>query len=523
MKKPQLGTKTDAKSAASDIQGNNGNEERRKALLSFVKTMTFLAGISVFVIRVVMDYLIHYNTALLANARRVEYAFFFFWAAGLAACVALKLSLGRGSALSRLGGLLKRKIRVEYVLLLGILIWGILSCVSMSTAYKGDFVTANRYAMEDMAICILVFFPMGFLFEGEAYKKILVSCLRLMIAVTTVLMIAVIWNVFRSNVVRLPEGLVIMRDGEMLEISSNRNTVAAYAAFTAFLCPVLMLSTARKWEKALYVFAFIVHWVIQCLTQSATGLIVGSLTGGLMTAFFLMERGEKVPFRRRLFTAVICGTAVMVLLWMSRKWIFRLYQICIGASVDSLRNMSSNNTFSGRLTIWRAAVRAIFGYNGNKTTFRNAMFGYTFAGVPSIIKILCGLEMYTHNEYMEVGAAMGIPALLAYIAFSVVMGMRCAGIALSHRGGVKLKERFIPILVLSLVVGNLTEAMLMGYGFMTSCFFFLMCGWGSRRSRDLGKLFLPWKTSAPPENIESTALQKGDQTSLSVDTLSERD
>lgn len=507
MKKPQLGTKADAKSAAADINGNgkngngkNGNGERRKALLSTVKTMTCLAGISVFVIRVVMDYLIHYNSALLANARRVEYAFFFFWAAGLAACAALKLSLGRGSVLSRLGGLLRSKFRVEYGLLLGILIWGILSCVSMGTAYKGDFVAANRYAMEDMAVCILVFFPMGFLFQGEAFKKILKSCLRLMIAVTTVLMIAVIWNVFRSNVVRLPEGLVIMRDGNMLEISSNRNTVAAYAAFTAFLCPVLMLSTDRKWEKALYVFAFIVHWVIQCLTQSATGLIVGSLTGGLMTAFFLMERGQKIPFRRRLLTAAICGAAAMVLLWMSRKWIFRFYQICIGASADSLRDMSANNTFSGRLTIWRAAVRAIFGYNGSRTTFRNAMFGYTFAGVPSIIKILCGLEMYTHNEYMEVGAAMGIPALLAYIAFSVFMGMRCAGIALADQNRVKLKERFIPVLVLSLVVGNLTEAMLMGYGFMTSCFFFLMCGWCSRKSRDIKKSPLSAERAEESEN-----------------------
>ena len=519
MKKPQSEMITDTDRAAADKNagGKNGNgEPRRKSLLASVKTMTCLAAAAVFVIRVVMDYLIHYDRSLMDNARQVEYAFIFFWAAGLTVCAALKISLGGGTVLSRIGSLLKRKFCAEYLILLGILAWGIVSCVSMGTAYKGDFVEANRYPMEDMAVSVLVFFPMAFFFEGEELKKVLGVCLRLMLAVITVLMVIVIWNVFHSNVIRLPEGLVIMRDGDELEISSNRNTVAAYAAFTAFLCPVMMLSASRKWEKALYVFAFIIHWVIQCLTQSTTGLAVGTLSGGLMIWLWLMERGGKDPFRRRILIASLCGAAVMVLLWISRIGIFRLYQVCTGTSPDTLRDMSGNETFSGRLKIWQAAVKALFGYNGTRSTFRNAIFGYTFAGVPSVINTLCKLEMYTHNQYLEVGTAMGIPAMIAYIAFSVILGFRCVRIALAERGSVTLKERFIPVLVLSLVIGNLAEAMLMGYGFMTGCFFFLMCGWCSRRSRDLGKPSLLRKAAGEHENSDP---QEGDQTSLSVDTL----
>ena len=114
---------------------------------------------------------------------------------------------------------------------------------------------------------------------------------------------------------------------------------------------------------------------------------------------------------------------------------------------------------------------------------------------------------------------MGFPALAAYIAFSVIMGIRCVRIILAERGSVELQERFVIILILSLVIGNLPEGRLIGNGYMTGCFFFLMCGWCSRRSRDLGKPSLSWKDLKGPEN---TQVQADDQTSLSVDTLSER-
>lgn len=518
MKKLRSETKTDMDRAAADKNVIGENGARRKALLAFVKPLTCLAAAAIFVIRVVMDYLIHYDKSLMPNARQVEYALIFFWAVGLAVCAVLKMSMGGGTVLSRLGGLLKRKLCVEHGILLGILIWGIVSCISMETAYKGDWVAANQYAMEDMAVSILVFFPMAFFFEGKELENVLQSCLRLMMTVITALMIVVIWNVFHSNVIQLPDGPVLMNKGKHLVINSNRNTVAAYASFTAFLCPVMMLWASRKWEKALYVLAFIVHWVIQCLTQSTTGLAVGALAGGLMLVLYLMERGGKGSFRHRLLITSLCGAAVMLLLWMSRIWIFRLYQVCTGASPDTMKDMSNNYTFLDRVRIWKAAVRAIFGNNGTQSTFRNAMFGYTFAGVPPVINTLCDRDMYTHNQYLEVGASMGIPALLAYIAFSVLMAIRCVRIALADRGRVTLMERFIPVLILSLVVGNLPEAMLMGYGFMTGCFFFLMCGWCSRRSRDLGNPSLPWKASAALENTETTDPQEGVQASVSVDT-----
>ncbi len=516
MKKPLKGIQTEMTSALPD----DTSGLQFKKTVSFMKMMLRLVALSVFIIRVVMDYLFFCDSALLANTRQIEYAMVILWAGGMAAYAVLKMLSGKDSAVSRLGSLFKNTFRAEYCILLGIFVWGIVSCVSMGTAYKGNWVEANRYAMEDMAVSVLVFFPMPLLFDDEESLKVLRVCLNIMMTVITVLMAVVIWNVFHSKVIRLPDGLVFMRNNDELEISCNRNTVAAYAAFTAFLCPVMMLSGTRKWAKPLYIIAFIIHWVIQCLTQSTTGLLVGALSGGLMFTVFLMDRRKKGAFRRKILIASLCGAAVLIILWMSRTWIFRFYQVLTGSAADTLRDMSGNDNLSGRIGIWKAAVRAIFGYNGTRSTFRNALFGYTFAGVPSVIGAICGGQMYTHNQYLEIGAAMGIPALMGYIAFSVVLGIRGARILLAERGRVTLQERFIIILILSLVIGNLPEGRLIGNGYMTGCFFFLMCGWCSRRSRDLGKPSLSWKDLKGPENTQA---QADDQTSLSVDTLSERD
>ena len=83
LKKFRSETKTDMDRAVADKNVIGENGARRKALLAFVKPLTCLAAAAIFVIRVVMDYLIHYDKSLMPNARQVEYALIFFWAVGI--------------------------------------------------------------------------------------------------------------------------------------------------------------------------------------------------------------------------------------------------------------------------------------------------------------------------------------------------------------------------------------------------------------------------------------------------------
>ena len=480
-----------AEKTAREVGGERGRAISASFLGDAEKLISLLA-LAVFIIRIVMTYIVRCDKALLENMRRTEYVMILILAlcCGVYADTVLHM---KGRRRDRLKGMLRQVSCPEQWILLGILVWGIVSLFSMNAVYKGNWIAANRYAMEDAAISILFFFPMMLFFEKKEMMRILLFILHLMTAVITVLMAVVIWHVFRGQVINLPDGQVGMyKDSNnirQLVVSANRNTVGAYAAFTAAMCPVLALSLKNKWARLAYVPAFLVHWTVLCLTQSTTSLVVGALSGALMTASLWLHRGGKGPFAKRAAAAVLIGAAVMILLWMSRVWIMNYYEACVPLSTgeSTVRDMGGNSTMSGRLLIWRAAIKAILGNNGTDTTFRNAMFGNTFAGCPAVINKLCGQDMYTHNQYLEMGVCMGIPAMLAYVAFTVFEAIQCFRVCFADRGRVTLAERWITLAVLGLVIANLPEAMLLGNAYMPACFFFILCGYCSRRGRELGR------------------------------------
>ncbi len=475
------------------------------ALAEDAQTITAYLTLSIFIIRVVMCYIIRCNSALLGNMRRIEYAVIFLWATGCIIHVVTTLLSGDGTRKKELIRSLKAAASPEQLILVGILIWGIISCISMGAAYEGNWVSTNQYVMEDIAISVLIFFPMTMFFEKEDLKKLLFFCVHVMMLVITVLMAVVLWNMFQGKTIRVPDGIIMMRNGR-LYINVHYNTAGAYAAFSAPACIVMATSEKRRWSKLFYISAFLIHWTILSLTQSITALVVGSFSVGALTALILIYSNKAKPSLRRVLIASICGTAVLVIMWLSRQWIVLLYKAClpidvvsdsgtaIGATANStanvtVRDMSNYTTFNARVQLWKASIKAIMGNNGSESTFRNSLFGYTFSGVIPVLKVLSGRGggEYTHNQFLEMGVAMGIPAMLAYIAFTVIEAIVCLRIGLADRGRVTLAERMVPLLVLSLVIANLTEAMLMGNVYMPGCFFFILCGWCSRKGRELGR------------------------------------
>ena len=96
MKKPLNGIQTEMTSALPD----DTSGLQFKKTVSFMKMMLRLVALSVFIIRVVMDYLFFCDSALLANTRQIEYAMVILWAGGMAAYAVLKMLSGKDSAVS---------------------------------------------------------------------------------------------------------------------------------------------------------------------------------------------------------------------------------------------------------------------------------------------------------------------------------------------------------------------------------------------------------------------------------------
>ena len=84
--------------------------------------------------------------------------------------------------------------------------------------------------------------------------------------------------------------------------------------------------------------------------------------------------------------------------------------------------------------------------------------------------------LYTHNQFLEIAVAHGIPGLLMFLVWLGMIARSCVKIV---SGKIESMYKGMIILVgiiLLLVVANLTEATLMYYCFFTEGIFFLICG-----------------------------------------------
>ena len=132
-------------------------------------------------------------------------------------------------------------------------------------------------------------------------------------------------------------------------------------------------------------------------------------------------------------------------------------------------------TMNGRTRIWSLSLKAMV-YDVQKF-----IFGVTPVSVISMLRTVSGgsIDVYTHNQFLEVGVALGFPGLCLFVAWTVFILRDAFRMLFVHRE--KLSSLVIIAVVAALAIGNLTEATLLFYGFITGSIFFLLCGWISVR------------------------------------------
>ncbi|MDO5476613.1 MAG: O-antigen ligase family protein [Eubacteriales bacterium] len=134
-----------------------------------------------------------------------------------------------------------------------------------------------------------------------------------------------------------------------------------------------------------------------------------------------------------------------------------------------------NSLLSGRLPIWKIAVKAI---TSSPQTLR---YGVTPDFIFSSMNEAAGykLQMYTHNQFLEIALALGIPSLLLFIIFILYTILNCVRLfKYSESEPINL---LLPVFFMVLLLSNMTEAFLMFHRFVASTTFFFVCGWINER------------------------------------------
>lgn len=339
-------------------------------------------------------------------------------------------------------------------------IWYLLSCVFWGTQMGGKIFKINDRLLMDVVISFFVLYM--FPWDKRAYDWFV----HTLMLVNTVFMLWVLYNVFSLNVLKVPGGRIYMSKQYSLSIACNRNSTGAFAAVFLMLA-LCMISMKKGIVRGAYIIAALIQLFPLYLSNSRTAYLA-CVIAIAAAGFFLVQRvyNGKCKLILSLGCAVLCGAIVYGL----KYGVFSLYNSMMPLNehldTDGIRDVDLLNT-SGRLPIWKAAVKAMF------LSSRNFMLGVTPARVEGMLGYLQNIEnymMYTHNQFLQVGVAFGIPGLIIYCVWLLKTAKQCWKVA--------LKGRFwmVACTILMLVAANLTESYLIAYFYFCGSVFFLVCG-----------------------------------------------
>ena len=219
-------------------------------------------------------------------------------------------------------------------------------------------------------------------------------------------------------------------------------------------------------------------------------LLVGS-AGAFLAGWYLL-RDKKTVIRLIISgaAAVICLLLLRwlrteVFVWFDSITDFTAKLAASGKGADSAEEAVRELThLSGRTKIWRASVKIMF--SGPLEFF----FGVTPFRVTPALRELGGLTedfAHAHNAILQVGVSLGVPAMIAFIAFLIRIMLVCIRMYLKARGEQLKNYGIVPILIAGLVLMNMAEAYLVAYFSVMACVFFIMSGLMSGSEYGTGK------------------------------------
>ena len=133
--------------------------------------------------------------------------------------------------------------------------------------------------------------------------------------------------------------------------------------------------------------------------------------------------------KSRVLYAALAGITGGAALYFLRFGIVALFEGVTHLSqyLDGTGKTMGFTSISGRGAIWRAAVKAMF------LSPRYFFFGVTPAAVEDMLGYILEREnymMYTHNQFLQMGVAFGVPGLAMYCVWLVKTAINCVRVGL---------------------------------------------------------------------------------------------
>ena len=369
------------------------------------------------------------------------------------------------------------KLQRIQMILLGFTGWFLISCVSKSFREGADVVSSNMANIVDVAVLMLVAFPLGTILARENKRSIILKiALRVLVFGWSLFWVYILIVIFQGKKIVTPTGGAIeMLDGLWLQMNCHYN-LTAMGQLTFFMgSAYLALLAEKKLLKAAYLSAAAVNYISIVLTNSRTSFYCAVIGGSMLVGVigYLKTKDKKILKRILIAVGITAGTAVV--LYLSRKAIFGIYNSMISglSGVEAyIRDLSMDGagTLNGRTNIW------MYAFNGTTRSASSLIFGDTPVYIPYILNQFSNGKRfaYTHNQLVEVFSSTGVVGFVIFMAFLVLMLRNTWKLAIKQRN--ETAYLCIPVIIFILLMANQMEAMLMYFRVPSSYVFFFLCG-----------------------------------------------
>ena len=357
------------------------------------------------------------------------------------------------------------------VLLLLFVAWYIVSCLSMTIKYGNDWVTHNNAGLLNIAVSSLLAFPLGYVMIREGKQSFGKILLHILLISWTLFIAFVLIYIFQGKTITTFNNGLIRIKSKALQLNCNQNTTGAWEMLFFLGCCFMTLWCRKLPLKIIYSIASIIHFSALILSNCRAGFLASlfgfmAITG--IAVYLWLDKNKK---KHKLLIAMAAAVAAGVVYYFLSQLVFILYNLLTGAKSSGRTFVAQEKTFSGREEVWQYAIAGIF------SSFRAAVFGFTPASVPEVIAQMSNdtLEaMYTHNQFLEIAAGIGIPGLCIFLVWFYMI------VRDSYKLFFVQKDRtlflIIPVLIISLMLANMMEATLVFYDYINHYVFFLLCG-----------------------------------------------
>ena len=368
----------------------------------------------------------------------------------------------------------------EQIFVIALFIWFAVVCAVREWIDQASYFKTADWWLLDSAVSALIFFPMAYYFSRVKKGKPLDLMLHIVALAYTVFTAWCLWHIFHLNFLTLPSGNQIgMAKKFRLLLGCNSNITGALA-FTILAIACYMMFTQKTVWKIIYGVVAAVQLYTALLSNSRAVYICVLFLGaacGFLLGLNLMKKQKTAP--RLAVSCLLAGICVFIL-WRLHSAAFTLFdsvtnfKVLANSKIASVEDAArSSVSLNGREKIWIASLKTMI---SSPEAF---FFGVTPFNAPNVLHSLGGMKVYpahAHNIILQVGVSMGVPAMIAFIAFLVKIAINCIRSVWKAKGKDLNRFGMISVIIASLILLNMAESYLVVYYSIMSSVFFLACG-----------------------------------------------